>query len=112
MGRVLYYSIEYFVALVLAELLEFLGQAGILQGQYGDRKEGSILGTVDGHGGHGDAGGHLNDGQEGIPAGEGLGFHRNADDREGGVCGDDSGEVGGTAGAGDDNLTTFFPLTI
>ena len=45
-GMMLYDCIEYFIALVLAELLEFLCQAFILEGQDGYSVEGCILGTV------------------------------------------------------------------
>ena len=90
---ILYNCIEYFVALVLAELLEFLCKGFILKGQDGYSVKGCILGTVNGHGGYGNTGGHLDNGQEGVQSGERLGFHRNPDNGKSGVGGDDSGQV-------------------
>ena len=47
------------VALLLTELFEFAGEALIFQGKDGHGVKCRILGPVDGHGGHGNPGGHL-----------------------------------------------------
>lgn len=57
----LYFSIQYFLALLLAELFEAHSKSVIFQGEYCYSVEGGILGSVDSHGGNGDSGRHLHD---------------------------------------------------
>ena len=102
-------SIQDFVALLLAEVLQFLAEGVVLEGQDGDGVEGSVLRSVDGHRSDGDAGGHLDDGQEGVESVQGLGLHRDADDRQGGQGRDDARKVGGSSGAGDDDVEPVVP---
>ena len=58
-GGQLYYRIQNFVALVFAELLEFLTEALVVEREDGYGKQRSVLGSVDGHGSDGYAGWHL-----------------------------------------------------
>ena len=106
-GTIRYYCIEDFFALGLAELLEFGREGFVIEGQDGHRIECGVLGTVDGHGGHGNSGRHLYNGQEGVHTHQRLGFYRHPYHGERGVGGDDSGQVGGPAGAGNHNFTAF-----
>ena len=100
---------EDLVALLLAEILQFFPEGVVLEGQDGHRVERSVLRSVDGHRRDGDAGGHLDDGQEGIQAVQGLGFHRNADDRKRGQRGDHARQVRGSAGPRYDDVESVVP---
>ena len=62
------------------------------------------MGVADGDGGDGDTGGHLEDAVEGIDSAEGFGLDGDADDGKRGEAGDHTGEMGGTAGGGDDDF--------
>ena len=87
-----------------AESLETTEDGGIVQREDGCREEGGILcaSGADGESAHGDTGGHLDDGEEGIEAGE-LAEDWNAEDREEGLGRDHAGEMGSATGAGDDD---------
>ena len=67
------------VALLLTELFEFGGQGVVVQSKDGNGVEGGIPGSVNGHGGHGDARRHLHYGEEGVQPVESFGFNRDAD---------------------------------
>ena len=108
-GISLNHSIQYFVALALAELLKLGGETGVVEGEDGDGVEGCIAGAVDGHGRNGYTGGHLDYGQEGIQSIQCLGLHRHPDDGEGGQGRDDARKVCGSSSAGDDDVETFLP---
>jgi hypothetical protein len=64
-------------------------------------------GLADGQRSHGDAGRHLDDGQQAVLSGQGLGFNRNAENRQRGEGSGHAGKVGSAAGAGDDHLEAF-----
>ena len=74
-------GIKDLVALLLAEILQFLPESVVLEGEDGDGVERRVFRPVDGHRRDGDAGGHLDDGQEGIQAVQGLGLDRDAGGR-------------------------------
>ena len=57
-------------------------------------EDGGVLGSVDGHGGHRDAGRHLDEAQQGIHPVQGSSIDGNADHRQGGVGGNDPAQVG------------------
>ena len=100
---------EYLVALLLAEILQFLPEGVVLESQDGHGVESGVLGPVEGHRRDGDARRHLDDGQEGVQAVQGLGPHGDADDRERGQGGDHARQVGGSARTGDDNVEPVVP---
>ena len=77
------------------------------EGEDRGRIEGGVLRPVDGHRRDGDAGGHLDDGAQGIQAAERLGLHGHADDGEGREGGDHARQVGGSARSGDDGAETL-----
>ncbi len=52
----------------------------------------------------GDSGGHLDGGEQGIHTAQHLAFHRDAEHGQKRVGGEDSGEVRGAAGCGDDDF--------
>lgn len=81
-------------------------QAGVLKRQHRSRKERSVdrAGAADGECTHGNACGHLHDGEKRILPGKRLGFHRHAEYGERCHCGGHAGEVGGTARTRDDRL--------
>src|SRR5699024_8857290 len=89
------------VSLVVGHLLH---QCGIPCAENAHGEQAGVLGTTDGDGGHGHAGGHLHDGQQGVHAVEVLQRPGDADDRQRGGGGDHAGQVGGTTGAGNDDL--------
>jgi hypothetical protein len=91
--------------LALGQLLhEPLAELGATAGQDARGEEAGVLGAVDGHRGHGDAGRHHDGGEQRVHAVERGGLERHADDRARGVCGDDAGEVGRHACARDEDL--------
>ena len=102
-------GLKNFVALLLAESLQLFPEGIVLEGKDGYGVQGGILGSVDGHGRDGDTRRHLHNGQEGIQPVQGLGLHRDADDRKGGQGRNDARKVGGTAGAGDDDVESIVP---
>ena len=79
-----------------------------MEGHDGNRIESCVLGAVDGHGSHGYAGRHLDDGQEGVQSVQGFGFNRDADDGERCIGRDDPGQMCSPAGSGDDDLASLF----
>ena len=92
------------VGKVLAEPVQLRGQAGVGQGQDPHGQEGGVAGPVDGHRGHRNALGHLDHGQQRVEATQIGQGHRDPDDRQGGGGGGHPGQVGRTAGGGDDHL--------
>ena len=66
-------------------------------------EDGGVLSAVDGHGGHGDSRGHLEDGEGGVKAFEGAALDGYADDGQGCLGGDDTRQGGGHAGTGNDD---------
>ena len=79
---------------------------GVGQGEDGGGGEGGIFrpGDADGEGHDGYAGGHLNDGEEGVLPAERLGLDRDAEDGQWRHGGGHAGQVGGSASSGDDHL--------
>jgi len=94
------------VGLIFAEGFEGGFDIVVFQGEDGGGKEGGVdgSGSADGEGGDGDALGHLDGGEEGIHAVERPGGHGTAEDRAGGLGGDDTGEVGGSSGGADEDF--------
>ena len=78
-------------------------RSGIGLGQDAHRQQAGVAGTVDGHGRHRDALGHLDDGEEAVEAVELGEGHRDPDDRKGGHRGQHAGQVGGPSGSGDEH---------
>ena len=64
---------------------------------------GNYLLQFNGHGGHGDAAGHLNGGKQGVQTVHGPPVHRDADDGQGSVSGKSPSQVGGHAGGADEH---------
>lgn len=86
------------------------GDSGVREPQNHGGEQATVDGSglADGQSAHGDAWGHLDDGQEGIQALHGVGFAGGADDgdaqhRECGLAGAHAREVGGSARPGDDD---------
>ena len=69
------------------------------------REQRCIHGTgfADGQGAHRDARGHLCDGEQGIDALQGLGFHRHTQHRQAGLGGGHARQMGGPTSTGDDH---------
>ena len=72
------------------------------------RKKARIGASVDGHGCHRDAGGHLYDGVQGISSAKGCGMHRDTDDRHREDCRAHTGKMGCHSRTCDDHLEAFY----
>ena len=79
------------------------GEIGIGLGQDAHRQQAGVAGTVDGHGRHRHALGHLDDGEEAVEAVELGEGHRDPDDGEGGHRGQHARQMGGSSGPGDEH---------
>ncbi len=73
------------------------------RGQKGEGEPTGGARAADGEGGHGEAAGHLQEGEPGIEALEAFAFDGPPDHGERGVARDQGGQMRGAAGAGDDD---------
>jgi hypothetical protein len=99
----------YGLGLAPAPGFEALRQGSIVEGQDRGREQGGVYGAgaADGERADRDAGRHLHDRQKTILSGQRLRLDWHAEDRQGGHRGGHARQVGGAAGAGDDDLKTL-----
>ena len=85
------------------EVAHLLAQSLVGRRQDADGEQPGVAGAADRDGGHRYAGRHLHDGQQRVEPVELLERHRHPDDRQRRHRGEHAGQVGGPAGAGDDD---------
>src|SRR5215213_2955352 len=83
-------------------------QFGVGEGEDLGGQNACVGGAVDGHGGYGDARGHLDGGEEGVEAAQGAGGYGDADNRQVSPRRDGAREVGCHAGRADNYLEAAF----
>ena len=89
--------------------IQLRSQCLIAEGQDLSSQPGGVLRAVQGHCGHRDAAGHLDGGQQSVQAVHRAALHRDADDRQGGVCGKSTGQMGRHACCAEDDAEAVGP---
>ena len=83
----------------------------VTDGQHLCGQNGGVGSAVDGHGGHGHAAGHLHHGQQAVQTAHHGRLDGHADDRQGGVSGQDAAQMGSLTGTGDDDAKACLLYT-